>query len=66
MDAVIRARLGRLRPEQRRALEAGSVIGRTFWGGAVGAITGTQVQDACRRVTNKVSAWLTKSPPTIA
>jgi hypothetical protein len=48
LEDVVRARLARLSAEQRRALEAGAVVGRTFWGGAVAALTPCAVQDACR------------------
>jgi tetratricopeptide (TPR) repeat protein len=38
MAEITRDRLNRLEPEARRLLRAGSVFGRTFWAGAIGAL----------------------------
>jgi predicted ATPase len=48
LPGVVAARLAGLDEEQRRALTAGAVVGRSFWAGAVGAVAGVGVQDACR------------------
>jgi len=40
VQAVLTARIDRLPPAERRALQAASVIGRTFWPSAVGTIAG--------------------------
>jgi class 3 adenylate cyclase len=58
LEDVVRARLARLSPEQRRALEAGAVVGRTFWGGAVAALAPCEVQDACSRLDEATGAEL--------
>src|SRR5262249_43382217 len=56
LDEVVEARLAALTPEQRLAVEAGAVVGRTFWGGAVAALTGLDVQEACRLLDQAVAA----------
>jgi class 3 adenylate cyclase len=58
LEDVVRARLERVSPEQRRALEAGAVVGRTFWGGAVSAMTACELQDACRLLDEAAAAEL--------
>ena len=58
LDEVVEARLAALSSDQRRAVEAGAVVGRTFWGGAVAAITGLDVQEACRLLDEAVAAEL--------
>ena len=58
LDEVVKARLAALSSDQRRAVEAGSVVGRTFWGGAVAALTGLDVQEACRLLDEAVAAEL--------
>jgi class 3 adenylate cyclase len=58
LDEVVQARMARLGQAQRGALEAGAVIGRTFWGGAVAAMTGMDVQEACRQLDELASAEL--------
>jgi class 3 adenylate cyclase len=55
LEQVVEARVQRLSPQQRRALTAGAVVGRTFWGGAVAAMTGMDVQEACR-LLDQISA----------
>ncbi|HEU5212224.1 MAG TPA: adenylate/guanylate cyclase domain-containing protein [Gaiellaceae bacterium] len=61
LDEVVEARLAALSPEQRRAVEAGAVVGRTFWGGAVAALTGLDVQEACRLLDQAVAVELLQS-----
>jgi class 3 adenylate cyclase len=58
LDEVVRARVARLGDAQRAALEAGAVVGRTCWGGAVAAMTGTDVQEACRLLDELTSVEL--------
>ena len=58
LDAVVQARIDRLPAEQRRTLEAGAVVGRTLWGGAVAAMTGCDAQGACRQLDLLVDAEL--------
>jgi hypothetical protein len=58
LGEVVEARLAALSAGQQRALEAGAVVGRTFWGGAVSALTGTDVQESCRLLDAAVAAEL--------
>jgi class 3 adenylate cyclase len=58
LDEVVRARVARLDDARRAALEAGAVVGRTFWGGAVAAMAGPDVQAACRLLDDLVEAEL--------
>ncbi|MDR7518083.1 MAG: adenylate/guanylate cyclase domain-containing protein [Armatimonadota bacterium] len=46
VQAVITARIDRLRPEERRALQAAAVIGRTFWPSAVAELAALSVEEA--------------------
>jgi class 3 adenylate cyclase len=58
LGEVVRARLGVLTAGQRRVVEAGAVVGRTFWGGAVAAMTGLELQEACRLLDEAVAVEL--------
>jgi class 3 adenylate cyclase/tetratricopeptide (TPR) repeat protein len=44
LQALIAARIDRLPPDEKAVLQRASVIGRTFWGGAIGHLT-TEVED---------------------
>ncbi len=58
LEDVVAARLEVLEDPQRRALAAGAVVGRSFWAGAVGAVVGAGVQDACRLLDDLVAREL--------
>jgi class 3 adenylate cyclase/tetratricopeptide (TPR) repeat protein len=42
IQGVLAARIDLLQPEEKRALQAASVVGRVFWSGAVGAVVDGQ------------------------
>jgi tetratricopeptide (TPR) repeat protein len=46
VQALIAARIDRLPAESKAVLQRVSVIGRTFWGGAIAHLAGTDVHDA--------------------
>jgi len=48
VQAVITSRIDRLPYEERRALQAAAVIGRTFWTSAVAQLVGVAPEDAAR------------------
>lgn len=50
VQAVLTARIDRLPPEERRALQAAAVIGRTFWPSAVARIAGLSEDDTTRAI----------------
>lgn len=50
VQAVLTARIDRLSPDERRALQAAAVIGRTFWPSAVAQITGLSPGDTARAI----------------
>jgi class 3 adenylate cyclase/tetratricopeptide (TPR) repeat protein len=50
VQAVLTARIDRLPPEERRALQAAAVIGRTFWPSAVAQLTGLSPGDTARAI----------------
>jgi len=56
VQAVLTARIDRLPPEERRALQAASVLGRAFWPSAVAALAGL-AEDA---VQTAIAALISK------
>lgn len=56
VQAVLTARIDRLQPNERRALQAGSVIGRTFWPSAASAIAGLSEEE----IAQALDALVTK------
>lgn len=50
VQAVLTARIDRLPPGERRALQAASVIGRTFWPSAVARLAGLSPADVARAI----------------
>lgn len=63
VQAVLTARIDRLSQGERRALQAASVIGRTFWPSAVGTIAGFSTEETLRALGVLVSKELIVQRP---
>ncbi len=58
--AMIQARLEGLAPRARQLLRAASVLGRTFWRGAIAEMIGGDPAEHLQRLVER--QWITKSP----